>query len=232
MRAVFFFTSKALSWVALPAAWTAALLAVAFLARRRRALAVALVVIACATLCALASPPIANALGRVVVASGQSTMKPELEYDVAVVLGGNPARIVAGADVMRRGRARYLLYSGALGAADSAAVRSDLIARGVPGDRIVIEDRSRNTRENAVESASVIAARGWRSILLVTSAAHVERADGCFHRIGLRPDVLPVAVWKPILHVWPRAVALERSSQILHELVGRVVYRVLGYSER
>jgi uncharacterized SAM-binding protein YcdF (DUF218 family) len=229
---VFFLASKALSWVDLPATWVAALLAVAFLVRRRRALAAALVVIACATLGALASPPIVNALERVLVASGQSTMKPELEYDVAVVLAGSPARIVAGADVVRRGRARYLLYSGELDAAESAAVRSDLIARGVPGDRVVIEDRSRNTRENATESARVIAARGWRSILLVTSAAHVERAAGCFHRIGLRPDVLPVTDTAPLLHVWPRAVALERSSALLHELVGRLVYRVLGYSER
>ena len=132
---------------------------------------------------------------------------------------------------MSGGRARYLLYSGALGAADNAGVRSDLIARGVPGDRIVIEARSRNTRENAVESARVIAARGWRSVLLVTSAAHVERAAGCFHRIGLRPDVLPVTDSAPLIHVWPSADALERSSQLLHELVGRVVYRVLGYSE-
>ena len=198
---------------------------------RGRGLAAALVVSACATLGALASPPIVNALERVVAASGQSTMKSDLEYDVAVVLGGGPARIEAGADVVRRGRARYLLYSGAFGAADNAGVRSDLIARGVPGDRIVIEARSRNTRENAAESARVIAACGWRSVLLVTSAAHVERAAGCFRRIGLRPDVLPVTDSAPLIHVWPSADALERSSQLLHELVGRVVYRVLGYSE-
>jgi len=122
---VFFLASKALWWVALPATWVAALLALAFLAHRyrahrRRALAAALVVIACATLGALASPTIVNALQRVVVASGQSTMKPELEYDVAVVLGGSPTRLEAGADVVRRGRARYLLYSGAISAADSA----------------------------------------------------------------------------------------------------------------
>jgi uncharacterized SAM-binding protein YcdF (DUF218 family) len=74
--------------------------------------------------------------------------------------------------------------------------------------------------------------RGWRSILLVTSAAHVERAAGCFHRIGLRPDVLPVTDSAALRHVWPRAVAPESSSALLHEVVGRFVYRVLGYSER
>jgi uncharacterized SAM-binding protein YcdF (DUF218 family) len=154
-------------------------------------------------------------------------MKPGLEYDVAIVLANSPARDEAGADVIRRGGARHLLYSGAFGRDE---VRSDLVARGVPGDRIVIESRSRNTRENAVESARVVAAHGWRSVLLVTSAPHVERAVGCFHRVGLRPDVLAVADPTPLRGRKPYAAALARSSDLLHELIGRAVYRVVGYS--
>ncbi len=224
-----FFASKSLSWLALPGALAAVPLVLAVVARRRRALAAALVLIACATLAALATPPIVNRLERVVVASGQTTMKPELVYDVAVVLGGNHSRIEAAADAFRQGRTRFILYSGAHDAGEVALLRSFLHSRGVSADRVIIETRSRNTRENAVESARIIAAHAWRSLLIVTSAAHVERARGCFHRLGLRPDVLAVRDTAPLRHVRPSAVALQRSSELLHEIVGRVAYRALGY---
>src|SRR3990172_1645872 len=114
---MFFLLSKKLAWVALPGVWVAVLLGLAFLARRHRALAAALVLGAFVTLGALASPPTVNFLERTLAASGRSTMKPEGEYDVAIVLGSNEARNEAGAEVVRSGRARYLLYSGALGPA-------------------------------------------------------------------------------------------------------------------
>ena len=227
---MFYLLSKKLAWVALPAVWVAVLLGLAFLARRHRALAAALVLGAFVTLGALASPPTVNFLERALASSGRSTMKPEGEYDVAIVLGSNEARNEAGAEVVRSGRARYLLYSGALGPAGAAELRSEFIERGVPGNRVVVEHRSRNTRENAVESARVVAARGWRSILLVTSAPHVERAAGCFHRVGLRPDVLAVADAPTLWGRRPRAIALERSSELLHEFIGRAVYRLVGYT--
>jgi uncharacterized SAM-binding protein YcdF (DUF218 family) len=226
---MFFLVSKKLAWVALPWVWAAALLVLAFLARRRRALAAALALSACVTLGALAFPPAVNALGGLLSASGTSTMDPEIEYDVAIVLGGHPARDEAGADVVRRGRARHVLYSGALGPAGVARRRAGFIARGVPADRIVIESRSRNTRENAVESARVVAAHGWRTVLIVTSAPHVERAAGCFRRVGLRPDVLAVDA-APLRGRRPRTLALRRSAELLHEVIGRAVYRLVGYS--
>ena len=222
--------SKALWSLSLPAAWTAILLALA-LSARRRAVAVPLALLAFAPWGALSFPPVVNALDRVVVASGRTTMKPRLQYDVAIVLGGNPCRIRAGADVLRTGRARYLLYSGALGEAEIVEVRSQLMGHGVPDDRIIIEARSRNTRENALESSRIIAARGWRSLLLVTGAAHVERATGCFHQLGLRPDVLPVAELPQVIPgTWPRAIALEHSAELAHEILARFAYRVLGYT--
>ncbi len=228
---MFFLLSKKLAWVTLPGVWTAALLGLAFLARRRRALAAAIALFACATLVAFATPPAVNALERILAASGRSTVQPELEYDVAIVLGSDPARNEAGADAVRDGKARNLVYSGALGPADAAEVRAEFIARGVPPGRIVIEARSRNTRENAVESARVVAEHGWRSVLLVTSASHVERAAGCFRRVGLRPDVLAVPDPAPLRGRRPRAFVLRRSSELLHEFIGRAVYRLVGYSE-
>ena len=97
------------------------------------------------------------------------------------------------------------------------------------------EAHSRNTRENAIESARVAAARGWRTLLVVTSAAHMPRALGCFRAVGLEPDALPVdrraGDGPPSSRGWlPRAECLARSTLMLRELAGRVVYRALGYA--
>ncbi len=103
---------------------------------------------------------------------------------------------------------------------------------GAPGDRIVLERESRNTRENATESARIVRERGWKSLVLVTSAMHMPRAAATFRKAGLEVDLLPVdrrygskdGSWLP------RAESLERSSWALRELAGRLVYRAAGYA--
>jgi uncharacterized SAM-binding protein YcdF (DUF218 family) len=227
---VLFLIYKGLWSLTVPAIWAAALVALA-LSVRRRSLGVVLALLACTPLAALTFPPVVNALDRAVSASGKSTIRPGLEYDAAIVLGGNLFRIQAGADVVRRGQARYLLYTGALDSSGIQRLTSELVARGVPAERIVIESRSRNTRENAIESSRIVVARHWRSLLLVTGTAHVERAVGCFRGLGLTPDVLPVTEFGPIEGVSPRADALEHAADLLHEIVGRFVYRIRGCSD-
>jgi uncharacterized SAM-binding protein YcdF (DUF218 family) len=80
-----------------------------------------------------------------------------------------------------------------------------------------------------------VARERWGSLLLVTSAAHMARAAGCFRAVGLTPDTLPVDqralppawdAWSPL----PRAVHLAQSELALRELAGRLVYRLRGYS--
>jgi uncharacterized SAM-binding protein YcdF (DUF218 family) len=184
-----------------------------------------------ATVAALSFSPIANALANDVAASGRTTMRSGIVYDVAIVLEGAPLRAVVAADVVRSGRARYLLYSGLLHEAGMAELTALFAAHGVPPDRVLFEVRSRNTRENAVESSRIVRLRGWQSLLLVTSASHVERAIGCFHRVGLKPDVLAVRDEWTLPHSWLlQTAALKLSMNALHELIGRAVYRIVGYS--
>jgi uncharacterized SAM-binding protein YcdF (DUF218 family) len=104
---------------------------------------------------------------------------------------------------------------------------------GVPPDRIAVERSSRNTRENAIESAKLAAARGWHSLLLVTSAYHAPRALGCFRAVGLEPDVLPVdrRAGDGRGRGWlPHADALLKTTDAIRELAGRLAYRVAGYA--
>jgi uncharacterized SAM-binding protein YcdF (DUF218 family) len=72
-------------------------------------------------------------------------------------------------------------------------------------------------------------------VLVVTSAFHVPRAAGCFRAAGVEADFLPVdyRIRDPgeDQHWLPRAEYLTQTSRALRELLGRLVYRVLGYTK-
>jgi uncharacterized SAM-binding protein YcdF (DUF218 family) len=238
-----------------PLLWALLLALAAAILRRRPHVAWALALAAGAVLVAFSTEPVADALQRAAERGARSTFRPEIVYDAVVVLGGMvdasasrasgetelteaADRVVRGFEVFRAGRARNVLLSAGLkhprpGDVPEADRLAAMLARwGVPPDRIFAEAASRDTRENAIEVARLAAAHGWRTLLVVTSAAHVPRALGCFRAVGLEPDVLPVdhragaggGAWLP------RPQALLKSSRALHELAGRVAYRLAGYT--
>lgn len=255
-ESVFVALSKLLDLAVAPLTWALVLGLVALLPRGSGRARAGLGAAALLVLVVFSSGPAAAGLTRLAEAGAPRTYRPDVVYDVAVVLSGmvdadasaasgEPEftraadRIVRALELVREGRVAALLLSG--GAAfprpgepsEPERLRDRLVAWGVPADRIAVETASRNTRENAVESAKLLAARGARSILLVTSAAHAPRALGCFRAVGLSPDVLPVdhRAGTAGAGTWlPRASALETSTSALRELAGRAVYYVLGYT--
>ena len=72
----------------------------------------------------------------------------------------------------------------------AALMRDFLVTHGVPSNVIVIEPDSRNTRENAQRSASLLAAMPGRKILL-TSDYHMPRALAVFRHEGITVEPLP-----------------------------------------
>ena len=255
-RPVFLALSKVLDWLLAPLTWTLLLLLAAALLRRRPRLAGALAVLAAVVLVACSVEPVSNRLDRLAERGAISTYRPEVVYDAVVVLGGmvddaatrasgeleldaHVERLLRAWELVRAGKARVVLVSGGTLApqrgdvpeADRLAAK--LVAWGVPSAQIVAEGSSRNTRENAIESSRIAAARGWHTLLVVTSAAHMPRALGCFRAVGLEPDALPVdhRAGDGQAEAWlPRAAALARSTDALRELAGRVVYRIAGYT--
>jgi uncharacterized SAM-binding protein YcdF (DUF218 family) len=202
--------------------------------------------------------PVANGLQRWVEADAVTTRRPDTVYDAVIVLGGlvdadatersglpeytlAVERVLRGYELVRAGRAREVLLSGGtLDPRPGALVEADILARqlelwGVAPERLVRETRSRNTRENAVECERLIREKGWRTLLLVTSAAHMPRALGTFEAVGLHPDTLVVDVrahgFYPHSGWWqPRASNLSAGTDALRELFGRLVYRLRGWA--
>ena len=87
-----------------------------------------------------------------------------------------------------------------------------------------VEDRSRNTRENAAYAAPILEANGIRSIVLVVHAFDVPRASSAFRRAGMSVAAAPIAI--PSLEVdlpgdlQPSVGALQASYYALYELAG------------
>ncbi len=139
-----------------------------------------------------------------------------MTYDAVIVLGGGmngiitsqtgmPAytdaaeRVLTAFELLRAGRAKSAILSGGVwpGSPPEVKTESRLMADALEGwgidpSRLVLEERSTNTHENAVESARIARERGFTRDLLVTSAAHMLRARGCFLREGLAVDTLAV----------------------------------------
>ncbi|MCB9797019.1 MAG: YdcF family protein [Alphaproteobacteria bacterium] len=71
---------------------------------------------------------------------------------------------------------------------------------GVPPERVVLAERTRSTREEALEGARLSLARGYRRLVAVTSAYHVPRARYYFteaFRELVPPEACQVEVVAP-----------------------------------
>jgi len=120
------------------------------------------------------------------------------------------------------------------GITDAEATRRALVAAGFNDHRLLVEDRSRNTWENAVNAKRVAAPQPGQVWLLVTSAFHMPRAVGCFRKVGF--DVLPYPIDYHTgdtsgLIGTSLAQGLETIDLSWHEWLGLAYYRLLGRSE-
>ncbi len=253
---MFFFLSKLLDVALDPLWWALVAIAVGLVLVRRRPRGAAVsIVVGLGALISFSSPPLVNRLWSSLEAAAPNTYRPSLTYDAVVRLGGvvdtsgstraevaygnNVERLTAVFDLLRTGKARAAILSGgplSTGLPTEAAfLQSQLLAWGIEPERLLLDPVSKNTRENAVETAKLVHEHQFASVLVVTSAFHMERAAGCFRAIGLAVDTLPVDYRmrdpRRDTALLPRAEYLSESTRAIRELVGRQVYRLLGYSK-
>jgi len=148
-------------------------------------------------------------------------------------------RLFAAAMLAKRFPDKPILLSGGSGRlrgplADEARAKRDLLTSlGVPRDQILLEDRSRNTSENATNAAEVLGPRARKPWLLITSAFHMPRAVGCFREAGVTVIAWPVD-WRadprwviPLLET-RGAAGLARVDLAIREYIGLLAYRMTG----
>ncbi|WP_411821672.1 YdcF family protein [Leptospira sp. 'Mane'] len=201
---------------------------------------------------------LANALVRSLEKSYPPvTIESLPKSDAVIVLGGmiqtissvkerpeltdSADRLLDAVRIYKAGKAKKILFTGGSGLLFANQYReADLANRilldlGIPKEDILLERESRNTYENATESAKIITANGFKDIILVTSAFHFRRASGCFakQRIGFYAfptDYRSFSTDSNAFDLWvPSPGFLELSTLAVKEWVGIFVYELKGY---
>lgn len=246
---MFFIASKTLDLLVDPLWWAITCMALAFWKGGKAARgwvvgALCIVVVA-------ALPPVSNGLKWALEHDVHGVVDSGQTWDVVVLLGGavdfggatakevawngNVERLTVVYDLLRTGRAKRAILSGGVASpslpSEAEYLQRQLLDWGIEPERLVVETKSQNTRDNAVFSKQFIEGG---STLVVTSAFHVPRAQGCFRAVGLEVDMLPVDFHmrapRADSHWLPRAEYLASTTGCLREYLGRFVYRLMGYS--
>jgi len=151
-------------------------------------------------------------------------------------------RLVAMADLARRYPSAKLVFTGGYGALTGRAIsEADIIEQhitklGLPTDRILYERQSRNTRENALFTKTMLNPKPTERWLLVTSAWHMPRSIGLFRKVGWIVEAYPVG-WTTSPGFGDSAKAPEMSKHMVRfdtmaqEWVGLFAARIAGYSD-
>lgn len=89
-------------------------------------------------------------------------------------------RCEAALQAWQDGLAPAIIVCGAQGSdepeTEAAAMRRWMIQHGVPEDRVIAEDKSRNTRENLANARAIMERHGWKRAAVCTSDYHLTRA--------------------------------------------------------
>lgn len=133
-----------------------------------------------------------------------------------VVAGGSDERLREAGRLARQWAHLRLFVSGA-GPDDMVW---SLLGGGIARERVTIENLSRKTFENAVNSHRLVAPAPHERWLLVTSAVHMARTTGAFRRVGFNTEPWPVHD----LASSPEAAL----AQAKHEWLGLAWYWMLG----
>jgi len=113
---------------------------------------------------------------------------------------------------------------------EAETIRKFLVQNNINTNDILIESKSRNTKENALETAKILDTNN--EYILITSAIHMKRSQLCFKNAGLQTIPFPVDnvmtyksrnIERILL---PRAKTLESWEELIHEVIGYYIYKI------
>ncbi len=153
---------------------------------------------------------------------------PPTRTDAALVFGGDLGfeRTQHAVRLYKKGLvSRLVLCGGEPGGGDHASsLAKHAIARGVPADKLVLEDRSRSTHESVVFVLPILKSHKIRSLTLVTHPYHQRRAflaarKSFGDQVTVFNSPAEPSFWKP--EGWWRD---SRSVRIVFTEYGKLAY--------
>lgn len=181
------------------------------------------------------------------------------DYEVAVVLGGTTDakrqpndrlffsrgadRVTHALNLYHSGKVKKILFTGGNARLfedpnrDNSPIFDFYVMCGVAPEDIIIESSSRNTRENASFVKNLVEKNASNGkVILITSAFHMRRAEGCFKKVGINVtgfstdfySVLPEDRFG-IGSFIPSIEVLNFWNFLIKEWIGYVAYWMVGY---
>jgi uncharacterized SAM-binding protein YcdF (DUF218 family) len=127
-------------------------------------------------------------------------------------------------------------FTGAV-STEALQARKLMSQMGIAPERVTIEDKSRNTDENARFTAAIVHPKPSQRWIVVTSAFHIPRSMGIFEKAGFHPIAYPVAFRtqgrpREDMRLTFDPVRNLRTFEIaVHEWIGLVAYWASGRSD-
>jgi len=138
-------------------------------------------------------------------------------------------------------RSRVVFSGGGEPLSDSGETEADTASRifqqlGIGADRLVLENRSRTTWENAAYLVSLLQQKPGERWLLVTSAWQMPRAMGVFRKVGFRVEAYPVdyrtaAAFQPWRLHGSISEGWRRLDTVVREYPALLIYRLSGRTD-
>jgi uncharacterized SAM-binding protein YcdF (DUF218 family) len=159
----------------------------------------------------------------------------------SLLAAGSP-RLDAFVELARRyPMARHVFTGGSIELIDGKDTEADVVRRifariGLDTTRIIFEDRSRNTYENARLSLEMIKPEPEETWLLITSARHMPRAIGTFRKAGW-PNIVAYPIdfatdpSQPFESAFRLGHNLNYLSEAIREYMGLLYYWRLGRTD-
>jgi uncharacterized SAM-binding protein YcdF (DUF218 family) len=165
--------------------------------------------------------------------TGGHRLKPELAHDTLY-------RCLHALELYRAGGARPIMVTGGEVEGETGdpplgvQMRDFFVLLGVRENDLIVEARSKNTHENAVECGKILRERKFRRIILITDAAHMRRAVLCYEREGLEVvasgcQYRALKFDLSILSFYPTPNAANGVLTAFHEWIGLIWYRWNGW---
>ena len=245
---MFYIASKLLAFLSKPIFWlfTMFICALIFKKKRRKILLYSICMFYFIT-----NSFIADSLSRIWEIKRYS---PTQIYDIGIVLGGvadydkltrahnfnkHADRLLDAQQLYHQGKIKKILISGGNGMLfndgyiEANAMRDYLLLNNIPNKDILIENTSRNTNENAINSSKILKSKFPEGkFLLITSATHMRRAQFCFEEAGVKTKSFPTDCTTSYNNLnveyllLPRVQALEKWEELIHEWIGYIVYKI------
>lgn len=150
-------------------------------------------------------------------------------------------RVTHAIQLHKLGIVKKILITGGVGRVltegrpEADELKKVMVMAGIPQTDIIVENESRNTHENAINTKAILENEDPSNCLLITSAFHMRRSRACFKKAEFETDTFSADFYShpryftPDALIIPSAESINLWQKLFKEWTGIAAYWVAGY---